>query len=133
MMASVSPWNIASASMVALLREPGGCPAGFPLSPFSNFILFSPGYASKAAPGGDRGHEKTPARFPARGTVREFQFDEQTDWKWVSSRRDACHRTNRPRKTVTVGPTVQHDLCLLRRNALGVSAVVVFPPPRTID
>src|ERR1700732_4291632 len=33
----------------------------------------------KQRPGAvDRGHEKAPARFPARGTLREFQFPEYT-------------------------------------------------------
>jgi hypothetical protein len=76
MMVSASPWNIVSARMVALLREPGGRPAGFPLWPFSYVIWLPPGSASEAAVASNRGHEKTPARFPARGTLREFQFRE---------------------------------------------------------
>jgi hypothetical protein len=43
---------------------------------FSNVIWFSPACASKAARAAERGHEKTPARFPARGTLREFVFPE---------------------------------------------------------
>jgi hypothetical protein len=44
---------------------------------FSNVIWFSAGCASKALGAADRGHEKTPARVPARGTLGELEFPEQ--------------------------------------------------------
>jgi hypothetical protein len=42
-------------------------------------IWFSPGRASKSCRGGGSRTRKNPVRFPARGTLREFQFREYSD------------------------------------------------------
>jgi hypothetical protein len=74
-MVSASRWKIASARIVALLREPGGRPdfrCGLFQMSSGSLLVVHPKLRAAA----DRGHEKTPARFPARGTLREFQFRE---------------------------------------------------------
>src|ERR1700730_16112465 len=62
MMVSASLWKIASARIVALLREPGGRPAGFPLWPFW-YIICSLHICCV-------GHEKPRRGFPGRGLNR---------------------------------------------------------------